>query len=71
MGVTLFLALLAGLFWADEMHQLLSGMAGQANSGGSNMITKFIVYVGGPINQLLFPVWALWLGRLFLAGQIG
>ncbi len=70
-GVTLALALPTGLLWSDELYRVMSGIAGQGEPTGVNLITKGIVYIAGPINQLLFPVWAFWFGRLFLSGQIG
>jgi len=69
-GIAMATTLLIGLFWIEDMFSMLTGFAGQSQGNGSNPLMMVVLFVGAPIHQLGYPIWAIWLGRMILAGKI-
>jgi len=69
-GLAMSTSLLIGLFWADDLLSMFTGFVGLSQGNGSNIFMMILFFVGAPIHQFGFPVWAIWLGRMILSGKV-
>lgn len=69
LSVTPTLALLAVLR-AESVANALNALGGQTGGTPPGALAMVFIVLGG-LSYAAMPLWTIWLGRLFLAGQVG